>query len=88
MTLYLLAIIGQSLDIITTAMGFNAGFVEANPLLGPGPNLWLGLLLKLALVTGIFLLVRGWGRPFLLGFAAVVGIGAAGWNLYVLHPAI
>lgn len=87
MLILLLAITGQLADVATTALFLRMGFVELNPLVGPNPDIWLLVFIKLAVVAAIVRLCHGRSRQWLLLQASVLGFGAAGWNLYVLQSA-
>lgn len=81
----LLAVIGQLSDVITTCIALGMGGIEKNLLLGPDPNLSLVLIVKLILVAAVFCLLNGAARIRVLMLGALIGFGAAGWNLYALH---
>ncbi len=84
----LLAITGQAADVLTTWIVLDMGGFEKNPLLGSDPNLILVFVVKLTLLAFAFCLLKGMARIRILTIGALVGFGAAGWNLYVLHAAI
>lgn len=81
----LLAIIGQVSDVATTRLVINAGGIEMNPLLGTDPNLYMVLIVKLIILILIYTLLKGAARTRVLTFGAIIGFGAAGWNLYILQ---
>lgn len=83
----LLATTGQVADIVTTWIILGMGGIEKNPLLGPDPNLFFVLMVKLAILALAFYLLKGVVRTRVLALAATIGFAAAGWNLYVLQAA-
>lgn len=88
MIILLIAIVGQIADVITTWLAIKSGGIEANPLFGTNPNLWLILLIKLIVIAFAFFLLKGMARTRVLTFGAIIGFGAAGWNLYVFQTGI
>ena len=83
----LLATTGQIADIVTTWIILGMGGIEKNPLLGPDPNLFFVLMVKLAVIALAFYLLKGVARIRVLAFAAIIGFASAGWNLYALQAA-
>ena len=88
MRFLLLAICGQLLDVTTTWAVISIGGIEKNPIYGPDPNLFLVLLVKFTVISFVYLLLRGKAKLRVLGFGALIGICAAGWNLHVFQSAI
>jgi len=76
---------GQCSDFATTEWGLDHGYVEANPLVGEHPTDTQIALFKLGSI-GVF-----WGlgelfpdkREEIFKLGAIVGFGAAGYNLVV-----
>ena len=83
MIILLLSILGQSADVATTWIILEAGGIETNPMLGPDPNLFFVLMVKLAVIALAFYLLKGVARVRVLAFGSLIGFGAAGWNLSI-----
>lgn len=83
------AIVGQSVDMISTSMAINNGGEEANPLYGSHPNYLVMGLIKASLIGGAYLAIeylvspddRQIVRNWFYGSIAVIGGGAATWNM-------
>jgi len=80
-----MALIGQSADLATTAVGLAAGMAEANPIMA-GPGLPVALVVKLGVSEYAETLPTADCRK-VKNAATFAGWGAAGWNLCVLATA-
>ena len=84
------AAFGQTADAITTVNGLSGNCREVNPLFGSDPGATEVVLVKLAVIGGAVWVVEYYlrnsslqarYRDWVYGSLAVVGIGAAAWNI-------